>query len=140
MELNQTSQSLTELEQLNNLRNLSTSLPESRRVVIEEQLMQQELSIRTRQLKESGASEDELYQLRVELVGAEAAENLADLDKERAVWDQRVEQFRQVYQLEIKGIDNISESDRKNVVERLLKNQGFSSPEKKRVKAILGLY
>nr|WP_299039992.1 lipase secretion chaperone [uncultured Psychrobacter sp.] len=52
-----------------------------------------ELMIRTEQMKAAGASPEALYNMRRELVGAPAAERLAQVDQEDANFDQRFTQY-----------------------------------------------
>jgi lipase chaperone LimK len=52
-----------------------------------------ELMIRTEQMKARGATAEELYNMRRELVGAPAAERLAQVDQEDANFDQRFTQY-----------------------------------------------
>lgn len=54
-----------------------------------------DLMTRTEQLKKSGASADELYAMRVEMVGEAAAKRLAALDAQDADFDARFTQYQQ---------------------------------------------
>ena len=53
-----------------------------------------ELMIRTERMKAAGASPEALYNMRRELVGAPAAERLAQVDQEDADFDQRFQQLQ----------------------------------------------
>jgi len=53
-----------------------------------------ELMIRTERMKAAGASPEALYNMRRELVGAPAAERLAQVDQEDANFDQRFQQLQ----------------------------------------------
>ena len=65
---------------------------------IKTNIMQQanlgELMARTEQMKAAGASPEALYNMRRELVGAPAAERLAQVDQEDANFDQRFTQYQ----------------------------------------------
>ncbi|MGM0565020.1 MAG: lipase secretion chaperone [Pseudomonadota bacterium] len=140
MALNQSQPGLDELERIERLRNMASTLPESRREQIRERLNQRELDHRTRALKEQGASAEELRQMRAQLVGVEAAERLAELDEERAAWEQRVSEFDSDLQeaLDEAGSDITAEEEQR-IIESTLQRHGFDEREALRVKATRGL-
>lgn len=78
-------------------------------------------------LRASGASSDEIRLLRVERVGAAAADRLAALDAQRAAWQARVDAFA----AEIEGADDATR-------EALLVAR-FDANEARRVRTLLGL-
>lgn len=61
------------------------------------------------QLREQGASEAEVWQLREQSLGAEAAERLAQLDQQREQWQQRYQDYQKqrqsLHQLYPSGLD-----------------------------------
>lgn len=141
MEISQTNPDMTELEQLQSIKNLSTQLPENHRKVVEEQLVQKELDLRTRELQEQGASAEALRQMRESLLGTQAAERLAKLDQKRAQWDQRVQGFKQDYDSQLADLaEDADPTQQQALLQETLQQHGFSEPEKKRVRAILNLY
>lgn len=140
MALNDTQPDMDELERIERLRNMSSSLPEARREQIRERLNQRELDYRTEQLKSEGASAEELRQMRAQLVGVEAAERLGELDEERADWDNRVSEFNgDLKQALSEAGEDLSDEQREAIVERTLERHGFDEREALRVKATQGL-
>ena len=53
-----------------------------------------EVSESVRHARENGASENEVYSIRSQMVGVEAAERLAELDNQRAAWKSRLDDYR----------------------------------------------
>ncbi|MGI0119512.1 lipase secretion chaperone [Zooshikella sp. RANM57] len=97
-------------------------------IVAPEQVMNQLSNI-----DQQYVSETERYQARSELLGNEAAQRLAVLDKKRKQWKSRLSTFRTMKaEIEHAGL---STSDQQLAINQLL-NQQFSSDERKRVAAI----
>lgn len=140
MELNQLNPDMGELEQLQQVRLMAADLPASHREVVEEQLVQRELDLRTRQLQEQGASSEELRLMREQLLGPEAAERLVALDEQRAEWDRRLEQFKKDLDSGLAELGAEPDPEDKEVLIQQLLDAGFDELEQKRVRAIVGLY
>lgn len=139
MELNKSQTGQSELDNIASLRALAINLPESHKKVVEEQLVQRELDERTQLLKQDNASAEELRLMREQLIGTEAAERLGQLDTQRDLWQQRVDGFKQAYQLGLQDLgDNVSEQDKSSLLDSLLSQHANSEPERKRMKAMLG--
>ena len=68
-------------------------LPEEKRVKRAQSTQHLRLSTAVDDLRKNGASESEVYQLRSETVGSEAAGRLAKLDEKRALWQQRLDEY-----------------------------------------------
>ena len=85
---------------------------------------------RTKQMKARGASQAELYAMRRELVGAAAAERLANVDAEEADFDARFNQYQKQRQALIKGAG--SEAAVKSQLQQL-ESQLFDDAERKRL-------
>lgn len=97
---------------------------------IQQQANLSELITRTEQLKAKGATPDELYNMRRELVGAAAAGRLAQVDKEDANFDQRFNQYQaQKQQLLSQSAGNTQIQSQINQLEQQL----FSDTERKRL-------
>ena len=112
-------------------------LPES---AIKTNIMQQanlgELMVRTEQMKAAGASPEALYRMRRELVGAPAAERLAQVDKEDANFDQRFTQYEaQKEQLLSQSADT---ADAQLQIDQL-EQQLFDETERKRLSGYAAL-
>ena len=140
MELNKAGSEQTELENIASLRELAVNLPESHKKVVEEQLVQRELDERTALLKQDNASAEELREMREQLIGTEAAERLGTLDIQREQWQQRVDSFKQAYQQGLSTIsDDASDEEKQDLMQSLLDQHAESEPERKRMKAMLGI-
>ena len=101
---------------------------------IKTNIMQQanlnELMARTEQMKAAGASPEALYNMRRELVGAPAAERLAQVDQEDANFDQRFKQYQtQKQQLLSQNADKAQAQTQINQIEQQL----FNETERKRL-------
>lgn len=89
-----------------------------------------ELMTRTEQMKDRGATPEELYNMRRELVGAPAAERLAQVDQEDANFDQRFTQYEtQKNRLLSQDVDAAQAQIQINQLEQQL----FNDTERKRL-------
>lgn len=103
-------------------------LVESRRETqIIDELQHQEIA-----LKESGASQQEIRQLRAEMFGVEAAERFDQLDQERAAWQQRLDAFINARRA-ILANQGLTEKDRAREIDRL-RQERFDEREQIRVR------
>lgn len=96
----------------------------------EQQANMEQLFHRTEQMKKRGAEEDELFRMRTELVGVEAAERLAKLDLQNQDFERRFENYQQQKQ-KIMG-SNISQSAKDKQIQNLQRKM-FSESEQKRL-------
>jgi lipase chaperone LimK len=112
-------------------------LPDS---AIKTNIMQQanlgELMIRTEQMKAAGASPEALYNMRRELVGAPAAERLAQVDQEDANFDQRFTQYQTQKQRLLSQSANPAEAQTQ--IDQL-EQQLFDDAERKRLSGYAAL-
>lgn len=95
-----------------------------------------ELMARTQQMKAAGASPEALYNMRRELVGAPAAERLAQVDQEDANFDQRFTQY------ETQKAQLLSQSANPAVAQsqiEQLEQQLFDEAERKRLSGYAAL-
>lgn len=84
---------LQEDQQAQALAALEHSLPAELRQLRQRVTSHAELYQHTRQLRDQGASPAELYQFRAQTLGDNAAARLAELDRERQHWRQRLDTF-----------------------------------------------
>lgn len=70
---------------------LASTLPAHLQVAIQQPQQAIQLARLTHALREDGATEDEVYQMRLDQVGAAAAERLRQLDRARQLWQSRVD-------------------------------------------------
>jgi len=61
------------------------------------------------QLREQGASDDEIYRLRAQTFNPEAAARLADVDREEAAWGNRIGLYQAARQQILTSIDSPSQ-------------------------------
>lgn len=129
----QQNEQLTAQEKAERLGRLEANLPDAMREQIQETNKFDNWQVQEAALKERHASHEEVYQLRVQTFGPEAAERLDALDKQRNKWSQRIS----VYQAEKQQLDaaGLAESDyRKQLSE--LRSRHFSDTESRRVAAL----
>jgi len=95
-----------------------------------------ELMARTEQMKAAGASPEALYNMRRELVGAPAAERLAQVDQEDADFDQRFQQLQsQKQQILAQTTDKAKAQTQITQLEKQL----FNDAERKRLSGYAAL-
>ncbi|WP_437947924.1 lipase secretion chaperone [Sorangium sp. So ce296] len=87
-------------------------------------------------LRDAGASDEELYAHRVATVGPEAADRLAELDRQRADWQRRLDAFEGA-RAAIAATE--ADSEARRAAEEALLARAFTPEERLRVRAILGL-
>ena len=97
---------------------------------IAQQANLEELISRTEQLQAKGATAEELYNMRRELVGAPAAARLAQVDQQDAHFDQRFKQYQaQKQQLLSQNADKVQAQTQIHQIEQQL----FNETERKRL-------
>jgi len=117
-------QAITQLEQ---------QLPEPMRQARQQATQQTQLYETTEELKKNGASTEELFQVRAQALGAEAAAALAELDKKQADWDRRLNSYQQ--EREAIRQAGLSEQDQQAAISRLIE-QRFEANERLQVQAL----
>ena len=108
--------------------NLSPELQESVLPQLHSELREQ-----SAQLQASGGSPEQLQQLRLQLVGEQAATRLAALDQQRSHWQVRLNSYQQA-SAAIEGNPGLSAADKDSEIKRLREAQ-FSPPERLRLEA-----
>lgn len=76
------------------LEQLDQSMPEELRQTLQSSYVHQRLSQKTQAMRAAGADESEIRNLRVAAIGVEATERLEKLDRDRAQWESRLQQYR----------------------------------------------
>ena len=94
------------------------------------------LRSKTKALKESGASQQEIKALRTQMLGPEAAERFEVLDQERASWNQRIESYLQKRQ-EILSNEGLSLEAKQQQI-NVIRESEFDSREQIRLKVYEG--
>lgn len=125
---------LTPEEREARLAELDEDLPEAAREAREEARRPLRQQAEEQAMRAAGATDEELYQRRVETVGVEAADRLAALDRDRADWKRRLEAFRE----ERERLAARAHDDAERLAqEEALLEQRFTPEERLRVRAIL---
>ncbi len=113
---------------------VDAALPEPLREARDAATLPMRLDGATAALRAAGGSEDDVATLRGEMVGAEASERLAALDREEAEWRRRLDAFRDA-RAAIDGDGTRSPGDRAAEVHALLE-RSFTPTERLRVEAL----
>ena len=117
------------------LRDLESDLPESTQQVRQRSRQVTDLSREVQQLREQGASRDEIQAARREAVGHEAAERLAEVDQQRDQWDQRMEHYREE-KAALENNEGLSGEDRAEAISNLQEELFESEAERRRARAL----
>lgn len=127
-------QTLSPDERQRKLDALEQQLPASVREARAQALGPVRLMQEEQQLREAGAAPEEIRALREQQFGAEAADRLEALDRERAEWQQRVDDYRTARQA-IEANPSFSAAARAHAVDMLL-GERFTPQERLRVEAL----
>jgi len=112
---------------------LEQQLPESIRQAREEATRETRLYEQVERMKQQGASAEQLFQLRAQVLGHEAATALAQLDEQHAQWNKRLASYEQ----ERAAIEQsgLSPQDKQSAVASLIE-QRFQPDERPQVEAL----
>ncbi|OTG81395.1 lipase chaperone [Acinetobacter sp. ANC 5054] len=117
---------LSEAEKAQKLKALFDELPEDWKESLEQINKLDDLRKLTSDIKARGGSSDEIRQMRLNLVGAEATQRLENLDSQRSEWKGNVNQYLNERDTIMKS--NMSDSAKLQAVQQL-RNQQFKSKE-----------
>lgn len=123
--------SLTDEEKLIKERELEKLLPRKEQEHKNLERVRRELNERVAEAKARGASENEIFHLRTEVYGYEAAKRFASADKESKAWDLRFSVYREQRQL-ILDTEGMSSSDKDAQISQL-QDTLFSATERLRI-------
>lgn len=122
-------------EKRERMRDLEEKLPEHVQQVRERSRTYTSLREKTRRMREEGASDAEIHALRSRELGAEAADQLAELDEARSRWQRRLERYQREKE-RIRTNDSLTEADRRQALERLRSEHFDSEAERRRARAL----
>ena len=125
-------QALNEQQKAEAMDRLRATLPEDMQELLVPQL-QAELRQQTAALQAQGAAPEQIRQLRLQLVGAEATARLEALDQRRQQWQQRLDAYRQE-KARIEANSGLSEEDRQAAIASLAEER-FDERERLRLDA-----
>lgn len=126
-------QTLDEETKMQNIEALEQSLPEEVRYVRQKVSLHGNVYEHAEKLKSEGASNEEIFQIREQSLGTEAAKALAKLDKDREHWQQRLSHYAQKRDAIIDS--GLSRQDQLVAINDLIETN-FSGTERVRVKAL----
>ncbi|MFT4908065.1 MAG: lipase chaperone LimK [Oleispira sp.] len=132
----QQNQQLTAEEKQQQIEALEMSLPEDVRASRESAMAAAKMYQQTETMKAEGKSATEIYHMRSQSLGEEAATALAQLDQQRAHWQQRLGSFSSKYQSITHS--GLSEEDQLTEVNAILARD-FNATESIRVRALTGI-
>ena len=132
----QQNEDLTTLEKQQQIESLEASLPEEVRAGRESAMAPAKVYQQAQVMKAEGQSDADIYQMRSQALGEEAATALAQLDQQRNQWQQRVDIFSSMY--ESISASGLSKADQQSEVNALLARD-FDVIESIRVRALTGL-
>ncbi len=127
-------QTLAPDERERRLAALEQQLPPAARQARSEAMTLIRLQADEQQLRDAGGSADDIHALREQRFGTEAADRLDALDRERAAWQQRLDDYRSARQA-IDRNSALTPDARARAVEALLA-QRFTPEERLRVEAL----
>ncbi|MBU57883.1 MAG: lipase chaperone [Alcanivorax sp.] len=125
--------SLSAAEKAARVEELEAGLPPDVREMVAASRRPVSVATEVARLREQGASEARVYQLRERELGAEAAERLADLDRRRAEWQRRYDEYREQRRAILDS--GLAPADRDAQVEAL-RARLFDERERRRVEAL----
>lgn len=115
---------------------LEATLPEDIKQVRESAMAPANVYQQAQSMRAEGKSESEIYQMRADTLGEDAATALAKLDQQRAQWQQRLETFKE--QQRSISSSGLSLADQQAELDALI-SRNFNGTESIRVRALTGL-
>lgn len=131
----QSNPDLSAAEKRKRLHNLEDKLPEHVQRVRDQSRTYTNLRKQTRRMREDGASDAAIHALRTRELGAEAADQLAKLDDQRAQWQRRLERYQQ-QKKRLLNNNNLTEAARQKALEQRRTELFDSDAERRRAKAL----
>src|SRR5690606_1043964 len=124
---------LNEQQRQQALAALEQTLPEEIRTLRKRVTRNSELYAVTEAMRQAGAGAEQIYKVRAEALGDEAAANLAQLDRERAQWKQRLSDYAR--ERETIRQSGLSHAEREAALDTLIDSR-FTELERLRVRAL----
>lgn len=126
---------LSETQKAQRLNALQANLPAEVKAELDAPRQVVLLQNKVDQLREQGASDDEIYRLRAQAVNPEAAARLAELDREEAAWKNRITQYQAARQQILQSGDSTAQQQ---AALQQLQIRQFSAQERPRLTAYEG--
>ena len=106
-------------------------LPEQEQAIKQAERTRATLTENIEIARDQGASDEEVFQMRSDVYGYEAAERFAKADKKKAEWSSRFDQYRQQRQ-QILNNEGLSDTDKNDEI-NTLQNELFNQTEQRRL-------
>jgi len=126
---------LSDRERIEALADLQRQLPEHVREAEREAHLPLRLAMAEDRLRAEGAGEGEIRALRERMLGPEAAERMDQLDRQRRIWERRVEAYRRERDAVLDEIADADEPTRARFI-RNVRERHFAPDELPRVEAL----
>lgn len=124
---------LSDLERSEALVKLMEDAPESIKPRLEDDYQMQKLNVEVASLKASGASDEEVFQARAQVLGEDAATRLQQVETAQAQWDSRYQDYLdQKAEIESEGLSEAAQIDQIESLQTRL----FEDNEIRRVQAL----
>ncbi|GAA3956414.1 lipase secretion chaperone [Allohahella marinimesophila] len=114
---------------------LDRTLPEEIRDLRQRVTQDAALYTTTEAMRQAGAGPEQIYKVRAETLGDQAAANLAELDRQRAEWDQRLSDYSRQRNAILES--DLSQAGREAALNTLIESR-FTELEGQRVRALDG--
>jgi len=125
--------SMSSYERTEALVKLMEEAPESLKPRLEDDYKMQKLNLDVENLKASGASEEDIYQARAEILGEEAASRLQQVEQAQSAWNNRYQAYQSEKALLIsEGLSEAAYAEEVNALQQRM----FEDNELRRVKAL----
>lgn len=125
---------LTEAEKVAAMAALEGDLPPALQEHVREQRLAWEVNQQVDAARARGATDAEIFQIRAETYGYEAAQRFSEADQRKAAWETRIQDYRRE-RAAILATDSLTETDKAQQIERL-QEQHFDAQEQKRIPTI----
>ncbi|MBC3861093.1 lipase chaperone [Undibacterium jejuense] len=129
---------LTDAERRNKLQTLDKNMPADLKAAKDAPYQVIRLEDQAKKMRNEGASEDDIYRMRAAATSPEAANRLAQVDRDINDWNGRVSQYleqrKQLTSSPTNASDNDNDNDKQRALQQL-RNKYFTSQEQRRLAA-----
>ncbi|MFZ6688100.1 lipase secretion chaperone [Undibacterium sp. SXout11W] len=125
---------LTDAERRNKLQTLDKNMPADLKAAKDAPYQVIRLEEQAKKMRNEGASEDDIYRMRAAATSPEAANRLAQLDRDNDDWNKRISLYLENRKQLISSPTNGSNNDQQNALQQL-RNKYFTSQEQRRLAA-----
>lgn len=124
---------LTDEQKQQQIEQITSQLPHHIKAVLDEVSRPNDVASRVEQMRQQGSSEADIHAYRQAQLGPEAAARFSELDKQRAAWQQRYDDYRhQRESILTSGLEQTDQQQQINALQLRL----FDAQEQRRVQAL----